>query len=311
VILNFASIIFFGLCWGVTVPLSKIAIEGGHHPLGLIAWQLFLSAIMLGVILVIKKQRVAYSSVALKYFSIIAVIGTLVPNTFSLIATDQLPAGIMAIIIATVPMMSLVVALLARIETFSWMRTVGVILGVCALLLIAVPEASLPDPSMAPWLLVALIAPLCYAIEGNFVAARAPIKLSPIVTLFGASVVGTIFITPVVWMGGMSVSLAGPWEVSHWALLGSTVGHVAAYSGYLWLLGRAGAVFTSQIGYVVTLSGVIGAMVLLGESYGITVWAAVAMMLFGVALVRPQKSEPSEAPVANERAVAKTSSEVT
>lgn len=291
-LINFTSLVLFGLCWGITIPLAKIAIEGGHHPLGLIAWQLFLSAVLLGVILLVKRERVACSAVALKYFTVIAVIGTLIPNTFSLLATDQLPAGIMAIVIATVPMMSLAVALIARIEAFSWMRTVGIILGVTALLLIGLPQASLPDPSKAPWLLVALIAPLCYAIEGNFVAARAPIKLSPVVTLFGASVVGTLLITPVVLFGGMSVSLTGVWDLSHWAIIGSAIGHVAAYSGYLWLLARAGAVFTSQIGYVVTLSGVIGAILMLGESYGVSVWVAVAMMLFGVALVRPKTKEP-------------------
>jgi drug/metabolite transporter (DMT)-like permease len=292
--------IFFGLCWGITVPLTKIAIEAGHHPLGLINWQMFLSAIMLGIVLLIKKQSVACSSVAIKYFVVIAFIGTLVPNTFSLLAIDQLPAGIMAIVIATVPMMSLVVALLARIEAFSWTRTVGIILGACALLLIALPDASLPDPTRAPWLLVALIAPFCYAIEGNFVAARAPIKLSPIVTLFGASVIGTLLLTPVVWFGGMTVSLNVVWDMSHWAILGSAVGHVAAYSGYLWLLGKAGAVFTSQLGYVVTLSGVIGAIVLLDENYGLTVWVSVAMMLAGVALVRPKKSESKNIGAATE-----------
>jgi len=290
VILNFTSIIIFGLCWGTTIPLIKIAVEAGHHPLGLITWQMFLSAIMLGLFLLVKKQSVALSPIALKYYCVIAVIGTLIPNTFSLLATDHLPAGIMAIIIATVPMISLVVALIARIETFSWMRTIGVFLGVCALLLIAVPDTSLPDPSKAPWLLAALIAPLCYAIEGNYVAARAPIKLSPVVTLFGASVIGTVFLAPIVLFGYTAVSFTHKWDISHWAIIGSSIGHVAAYCGYLWLLGRAGAVFTSQIGYVVTLSGVIGAIVLLGESYGLSVWLAVAMMLFGVALVKPKKS---------------------
>ena len=164
----------------MTMPLMKIAIEAGHHPLGLIAWQMFTASIVLGLFLLIKKQRVALSLVALKYYIVIALIGTLIPNTFSLYATDQLPAGIMAIIIATVPMMSLAVALIARIEAFSWPRTFGVILGVFALLLIALPDASLPDPSKAPWLLVGLIAPLCYAIEGNFVAARAPLNSPPL-----------------------------------------------------------------------------------------------------------------------------------
>ena len=277
------------------MPLMKIAIEAGHHPLGLIAWQLFIAAVLLGVYLWVKRISINCSALALKYYLFIAFIGTLIPNTFSLLATDHLPAGIMAITIATVPMMSLLVALIAKIEPFSWRRTIGIILGVIALLLIGLPKASLPDPSKAPWLLVALIAPLCYAIEGNIVAARAPIKLSPLVTLFGSSVVGTLLIIPVVWLGSMSVSLTGVWDNSHWAIIGSAVGHVVAYTGYLWLLGRAGAVFTSQIGYVVTLSGVVGAVLMLNESYGPSVWLAVAMMLTGVALVKPKKNDSAAA----------------
>lgn len=249
-----------------------------------------ISALLLGGYLLITKESVVRSVAALKYYLVIAFIGTLIPNTFSLIATDHLPAGIMAIIIATVPIMSLVVALLARIEKFSWMRCAGVLLGVSALMLVGLPDASLPDPSKAPWLLVALIAPLCYAIEGNFVAARAPIKLSPVVTLFGASVLGSLLLLPIMVTTDMAVSLNTPWDLSRWAIVGSAVGHVIAYCGYLFLLSRAGAVFTSQIGYVVTLTGIIGAIIFLGESYGYTVWVAVAMMLLGVALVRPVRS---------------------
>lgn len=296
---NLAGIVFFGLCWGTTIPLTKIAVEAGHHPLGFIFWQMVIASVLLGGYLVFKRERVASSFTAVKYYLIIAFIGTLIPNTFSLIATDHLPAGIMAIIIATVPIMSLLVALLAGIEKFSLMRCMGVVLGVSALVLIGLPDTSLPDPSKAPWLLVSLVAPLCYAIEGNFVAARAPIKLSPVVTLFGASVLGSVLLLPVATMTDMSVSLATPWDLSRWAIVGSAVGHVIAYSGYLFLLGRAGAVFTSQIGYVVTLTGIVGAVIFLGESYGYTVWLAVGMMLIGVALVRPIDNKKSVAELKN------------
>ncbi len=255
--------------------------------MGLIFWQLVIAAVLLGVYVLISRQSVSVQRRAIFYYLIIAFIGTLIPNTFSLLATDQLPAGIMAIIIATVPIMSLVVALIARIEQFSWLRCFGVVLGVGALILIGLPDASLPDPSKAPWLLVALIAPLCYAIEGNFVAAKAPVKLTPVVTLFGASVIGALLLLPLMLTTNMSVSFLEPWEVSHWAIIASGVGHVTAYCGYLFLLGRAGAVFTSQIGYVVTLTGVLGAILLLGEKYGLTVWIAVGMMLIGVAMVKP------------------------
>ncbi len=52
--------------------------------------------------------------------------------------------------------------------------------------------------------------------------------------------------------------------------------------------GGAGSVFASQCAYLVTGSGVIWAMVLLGERFQPVVWLALAVMLAGVALVQPR-----------------------
>jgi len=52
------------------------------------------------------------------------------------------------------------------------------------------------------------------------------------------------------------VDLFTPWERAEWALLLSSLCHVVAYTGYIWLVGVAGAVFASQISYVVTASAV-------------------------------------------------------
>ena len=285
--INIVCLFFFGVCWGLTIPLTKIAVDAGHHPLGLIFWQLLIGGVVLGGYLLANRETVSLSARSIRYFLLIAVIGTLVPNTFSLLAIQQLPAGIMAIVISTVPMVSLAIAVLARIEAFSWVRSLGVLIGVCALMLIALPDASLPDPTKAPWLLVAMIAPLCYAVEGNFVAVRSPPDLSPIATLFGASCVGVIVLLPIVWPLGMGVSLTTRWDVSHWAILASAVGHVVAYAGYLWMLRRAGAVFTSQVAYIVTLTGIAGSLLLLGERYGLTAWIAILLMFVAMSLVKP------------------------
>lgn len=277
--------------------MIKIAVDAGHHPMGIILWQMFISAVLLGVTILVRRTPVPVNRRSIAFYLIVAVIGTLIPNGFSLLALGSLPAGIMAIVMATVPIVSLCIAVLAGIEKFSAKRLLGVVLGVSALMIIALPEASLPDPAMAPWLLVALIAPVCYAVEGNFVAVRTPIDLSPVATLFGASVVGVLILAPVVWLGDNSVTVDGSWDVSRWAIVGSSFGHVIAYTGYLWTLGRAGAVFASQVGYVVTLTGVITAIVLLGEEYSVTVWAAVALMLAGVALVRPHRARIADSAV--------------
>lgn len=252
-------------------------------------WQLAVSVLILGGYLLWRAKPVSLGRGNLKYLLFIAMIGTLIPNTFSLMATRHLPGGILSIVIATVPIISLLIALTARIESFSWKRFSGIIMGVASLVLIAVPDASLPDPSKAPWILVALIAPFCYASEGNFVAVRAPKELTPVTTLFGASVCGLILLIPVVYANGWQVPVLVTWDATRWAIVGAALGHMVAYTGYLWLLGRAGAVFTSQVAYIVTLTGVVASVVFLGERYGLVLWFAVALMLMALTLVKPAK----------------------
>jgi len=294
--MNFAALLFFGLCWGSTVPLTKFAISAGYNPLGMIVWQLGVSAAVLGLVLLFRRMSIRIQRQHLVYLLIIAFIGTLIPNTLSLLATRHLPAGIIALVLATVPIASLSIALLCRIESFSLRRVLGVGLGVLSLVLIGVPDTTLPDPSKAKWLLVAVLAPLCYAIEGNYVAARAPSKLTAIGTLFGASVCGLLILMPVVYFNNWQVSIWVPWDATRWAIVAAAFGHVVAYSGYLWLLGRAGAVFTSQVAYVVTLTGVLGAMIFLGERYGWVLFVAVALMLMALALVKPVRTSRSVLP---------------
>jgi len=57
-----------------------------------------------------------------------------------------------------------------------------------------------------------------------------------------------------------------------------------------WFRKRAGAVFTSQIAYIVTITGVFVSIIVLGENFGWLMYVAVAMMLLGVSLVRPIKA---------------------
>ncbi|MBX2881213.1 MAG: DMT family transporter [Granulosicoccus sp.] len=271
------------------MPLTKIAVAAGHHPLGLICWQLAISSFLLGALLLIRSERIRLDRSTLIYCLIIALLGTVVPNTFQVLAFRELPAGVMAIVIAFVPIVSLLVALLAGLEQFSWRRFLGVMVGVLSLAILALPDASMPAAGKAPWLLIALIAPVCYAIEGNFVAARAPVHLSPVAVLFAASVVGLTLVFPIVMLAGWSVSMAFPLDDSRLALIGSGIGHVFAYSGYLWLLQRAGAVFASQIAYVVTITGVLAAVLVLGEPYSAVLGIVVGMVLLALTLVRPMK----------------------
>ncbi len=281
-------LVALGIIWGLTIPLTKIAVSTGHQPLGLIFWQMLVATIILSAITIARRVGPVLNRRTLIYFLAIGLLGTIIPNSFSYLAASHLPAGVMGIVIASVPMFSLGIALGLRIEGPSYRRSIGVLLGAAAVVLLVAPQTSLPDPGKAIFVLVALVAPLCYGVEGNYIALRAPPGVDAIVTLLGASVIGCLISWPLAVTTGSWVNLFAPWGRPEWALLLSSGCHVVAYTSYIWLVGKAGPVFASQTAYVVTVSAVFLSTLILSETYSGWVWSALALMLAGLALVQPR-----------------------
>lgn len=291
-----AFLVLLGAAWGGTQPLTKIAVSTGHGPMGLIFWQLVIAAVFLGVLNRLRGKGLPRHPAALRVYLLIAVLGTLVPNSTSYLAARDLPAGVMAIVIASVPMFALPVALVLGTDRFSWKRLAGLGLGLTGVALIALPETGLPDRAMAAVLPLALVAPFFYAIEGNVVARWGTAGCDPIQTLTGASVLGAVLALPIALATGQFIDPRIGIGAPEAALALSSVLHAFAYAGYVWMIGRAGAVFTAQVSYLVTGFGVVWAMLFLGESYSGWVWLALAAMVAGLALVQPRRTAGPAAP---------------
>jgi drug/metabolite transporter (DMT)-like permease len=283
-----ASLILIGAAWGITQPFAKIAVSEGYRHFGIIFWQFTLGGVLLAAICSLRGRGLPMGAQHVALYIIIALIGTLLPNSASYTAAIHLPSGILSIVLSLVPMLSFPIALALGMDRFSALRLLGLCLGLSAILLIALPQTSLPDPAMVWWLPVALIAPAFYAIEGNFVARFGTAGLDPVQVLLGACIVGAVMALPLAMMTGQWISPLPPWGAPDLAILGSSMAHALAYAGYVWMVGRAGAVFAAQVSYLVTAFGILWAWVLLGETYSGWVWAAVALMFAGLFLVQPR-----------------------
>jgi drug/metabolite transporter (DMT)-like permease len=276
-----------GCAWGATQPLGKIAASTGHGPLGLIFWQLVIGAVVLWPIAILSGP-VRVGARALGWGALIAMIGTVIPNYTFYFSVARLPAGIMSIFICTVPMMSYPIAIALGMDRLKAGRLFGLACGLAGVALIALPEASLPDPAMAAFLPVAMVGPLFYALESNVVARFGTPGMSAVQAMALASTVGAVIVAPLAFGSGQWVHAAVPRGAAELALVTSSVAHALAYSAYVWLAARAGAVFASQSGYFVTGSGVLWAFLLLGEVFSAWVWAALVVMLLGLTLVQPR-----------------------
>ena len=280
-------LLWLGIGWGSTQPLGKIATESGAGPLGLIFWQSVVCVIILGAIPLARGRGLVFTREASVFYVVVALLGTLLPGMTFYISVERLPAGIMSIIISTIPLMAFPMALALRMERFDGLRLLGLMVGLGGVALIALPRASLPDPGMVAFLPLALMGPLLYALEATFVARYGTAGMDAVQAMFGVSVLAMVVTLPLMLATGQGYV---PWPVGRTeaALIGSSALHGLLYATYVWLASRAGSVFASQSTYLVTGSGVLWAMVLLGERFSPLVWLALVVMLAGVALVRPR-----------------------
>jgi drug/metabolite transporter (DMT)-like permease len=285
-----------GIGWGSTQALGKIAVSTGHGIFGLIFWQLAIAVAALGTIRALRGGPLRVTPRGLIMASAVALVGTLIPGTTFYISIARLPAGIMSILIATVPLLAFPIAVMLGLDRFGLRRVLGLLCGFAAMLLIALPEAALPAGAKAAWLVVAIVGPLCYALEGNIIARWGTGGLDPLETILLASCMALVVALPLMLATGQWIDPRPPWGAPEAALVAGALVNAVMYVGYVWLTRAAGPVFAAQTGYVVTLAGVGWAMLLLGERFAPAVWLAAALLLAGLALVRPREDRVAQIP---------------
>jgi drug/metabolite transporter (DMT)-like permease len=286
--LGLTSILMFvGISWGLTAPLSKIAVSTGHHYLGLLVWQIIVMILSLGLIQIIRRKRLPLNLSCFWRYFLVAQLGTILPNSIMYKAYFHLQSGVMSILVSIVPMIAFLLVLFIKMEKFELRRCLGVLFGILAIILIVFPKFELGSIGEVGWIFLALLSPFCYAIEGVWINKIGLAQLDPIEVILGASIFGLVALFPIVLINGYWISPFSTWGPAEFAVTFSSLIHSLIYISYIWLIRKAGVVFASQVSYIYTASGIGFSIILLGEEYSAFVWSAVILMLMGLMMVRP------------------------
>jgi drug/metabolite transporter (DMT)-like permease len=279
-------LLVLGAHWGLSFSLAKIATNGGVGPIAYAFWQ---AAIAGPILTAIAWARVGSAAGVKKHWWFLLVMGLsgfTIPNINMIICVTHLPVGVVAVVVPLAPMVTYVLSWAIGIEALSWRRVAGTILGFVGVILLVAPEASLPSPDQALWVLIATLTPAFYAASNVYAAHKRPKDLDSMAIAGGMQLINACFIGPLMLVMGQWYAFPLPdYTQADLALLIQVWVACLGPVVFLEIVKRAGPVFFSQVGYVVTLAAVFWGMLLFGERHSIWLWAAMACVFAGVLLV--------------------------
>ena len=291
-VIPYVLVLLCGVVWGMTFSLARIAASTQAHPIGLAFWQALGGGVVLLIYCLLRRRRPRLDRAHFKHACVIALFGTAIPASLYFYAAPKVPAGVLAITVALVPMLTYALSWMLGIDRFGRRRVLGIALGFIAIVLLVAPDTSLPEPGMARWLVLPLIASVFYTLENVYVDVYIPQNADLEGLLTTGLMVAAAMLVPILYLGDAFHPIAPPFDPADWAILAMMVVSSAAYVMFLYVVKMAGAVFASMAGYVITLAGVFWGMVFFAERHSPWVWAALALMLVGMLLVTPRRSAP-------------------
>lgn len=274
-----------GAFWGLSFILIKVGVAE-VPPFTLTAVRLTAAAAVMALVLAFTRGAGRLTARGWRLALISAVMGNVVPFTLIAYGQQVVDAGVAAIVLGVMPLTTLGLAhVFIPGEQLNWPKTFGLAAGIAAIVILVGPQSLLGLGAQASSQLLIALAAVCYG--ANAIVTRRMLDQSPAIALSCAimSIAALVMWPVAVAVEGVPTALPGP--VASAAIL--TLGAVQTGFGQLLLLmlvARQGASFFSQINFIVPVVGVFWASILLSEQLSTASWAALGLILLGLAVAR-------------------------
>ncbi len=269
--------------WGSSYMFIKVGLQGGFHPLSLVALRLLLGALLMAILVWRQRLPLPTDRSVLLSLAFLGFLNNFIP--FSLITWGEqyIDSNLAAILNSTTPLFAVILSNFFLIdEPLTRRRTAGVLLGFLGVVILFAPDLvqGVGANRLAGQIAVVLAAG-GYAASSVFGRKRLRGVPPPVAS---AAQLGFAFL----WTLGPALAFDRPWQLhltglawfaAIWLGLLSTG---LAYLLYFTLLHAIGATPTTMVTYVIPLFAVVFGVVLLGEPLRWSQPLALATIFAGV-----------------------------
>ena len=274
-----------GIAYGGMFSANKLTASVSFPVFAYTFWVALFAGLALLIVGTLTGNLPRASWAHLRQYARLAVLAVILPVLATAFAARALPAGVITLVLTLVPGLTYSISFAARLERFEALSLAGLALGAAGVLLIVLPEQSLPGAGAWIWMLVTLVAAVAAAGSNVVAAAFRPPQSSSLALACG------ILLTAAVGMLPVMLATDGPYLFieAGWTGIGGMAWaaaiHGVTFYCFQEVTRRAGAVFFAQFNYLVVAAGLFWALLLFDERLGVWIWGALACMVAGLWLV--------------------------
>jgi len=285
-----------GSGWGLTVSLATLTLSTGYHPIGMSFWSAVIVFTLLSTIQIVRRKRIPLNRPYLVFCVVCGFLGTALPHVLSFYAAVELDAGVRSAVYALIPIMTLFCAILFRLEKANAKRFLGLGFGAAGMLVLVGPDVGVVRAEDTIWLIMSLGVVVSYSLETVYIAKTRSPDVDPFTALWGMTLAALLMLLPIAATVDNGFYLAPIWGIAEVSVLLMSILHVCCYATFIYMIAKAGSVFTSQISYVVAPAGVVGGIFILSEQPSLALVLSIALVLAGTMLVKPVEKLPVPMP---------------
>lgn len=274
------------LLWGGSFFFVQLAVE--HLPAFTIVFlRVSLAALALGLVLLLSGSAFPKGWPVWRALLVMGLFNNALPFTFFVMAQGEIGSALAAVLNATTPLFTLIVAHVWTLdERLSSAKTLGLAIGFAGVVVMMGGAALAGGSATVLAQAACLAAALCYAVASVWGRRFKRMGVPPLATAFGMLVASSVMMLPLVAVIDKPWQWPLPGVVPMAAVLGLALLSTAlAYQIYFRLLASAGAVNLALVTFLIPVSAIGLAVLVLGETLAPRHMIGMALIALGLLVI--------------------------
>lgn len=265
---------------GLNFPLGKLAGDAGIAPA---LWSFLISAgcaIVLGAILLVRRETFPLTGRFLRFYGLAGVISYAIPNFLVYLSIPHLGAGYTSIMFTLSPIITMILAAVLNTRAPNLLGVTGICIGFIGAILIVIGKGLIGEADLL-WIGIGFLIPLSLAIGNVYRTLDWPEGATTLPLAVGTNLASALVLALALVLANGELAV-GAFAGAPMLSLAQVAASAAMFAFFFRLQIVGGPVYLSQIGYVGAAVGLAAGTMLLGEHYDWLTWLGAFVIVAGV-----------------------------